>query len=429
MPLSTSTDPASDTVPVDVVVWGLGTGRHLRRLVREGLRVRVLAIDLAEPTGDAIAARLAARPEVLHAWRRRRLEIVTGPPAKLAAAFSACQGARVYVHAPALDDTRPEAAALARGIERVHEARLSARGQVVRLRSNLRHNLPHIAAAHGIDHLRGRAAGGAILVVAAGPSLDRFLPVLAQAARHHPTIVVDTALPVLSAAKIPVDLAVCVDPHPTTEDHFATVAPSFPLAFFPYVWPSVPASFPPGFVAFPDGDRFLDACAKDLGLPVVAAGGTVLLFALQIAAACEPDLVVLVGADLAVPGGRTHARGCAHARAADEAVLKTRRSDGVPVPTTRALRRFQDVVERHIRTARPTHLALDGGGAALAGAVMIDPQGTLAALDRYRRDTQSPRSTFHPPPPRPAFELEARLARLRARLAEFDTLADRANDR
>ncbi len=262
--------------------------------------------------------------------------------------------------------------------------------------------------------------------MAAGPSLARFLPWLEGAARRAVTVAVDTALPVLAAAGIPADLAVCVDPHPRTAEHFARVPPIGALAFQPYAAPAVVGRFERRIVAAPEGDRFWARAAPALGLPRLPVAGTVLLYALQVAAVCRPRRILLVGADLSVPGGSTHALGCVGARPAYEATFATRRSDGGLVPTTRTLRGFQAAVEIHVAATRIPHAALDGGGAALSGVAMVgtgEATELLAGATEPDFDPRSVPARLHPPA-----DPAGRLGRLRALHAEFDSVGRRAND-
>lgn len=418
----TNPSPARTTTsaPVDVIVWGLGTGRHLVRFVRNRKRVRVLALDLDAGDATAVEARLSARPALLAAWKRGQLEIVTGPPEQLARSFAAAEGAPVHVHEPALDAAPPSHRRLAATIERISSERASARRHAGRMRANLRANLPTIAASPPMSALAGAARGRAVIVVAAGPSLSRFLPLLERAARTAPTVVVDTALPVCARAGVRVDVAVCVDPHPETTAHFEGVEPDSVLAYQPFVPPEILRRYARRCVAAPRGDAFWERVAPLLGIPLVDVVGTVLLYALQIAEVCRPDAVLLVGADLALVGGLSHARGCAHARRIDGAPTTTLRADGTRVPTTFALRRFQAAVEAHLARTPIRHFALDGGGATLEGATMIDERTADDLVTRLA--ASNGRSDFAAHVATPPTDPDARRAILEARLAEFDSV-------
>jgi hypothetical protein len=255
-------------------------------------------------------------------------------------------------------------------------------------------------------------------VLAAGPSAAAATTWLAGARRHGPLFAVDTALPLCRTAELPIDCLVSVDPHPTSAVHLGHgVAGVDVLAFQPYCAPEIVAAFPRRVLALPQGDRLCDRAASLLGLASVPIAGTVLLYALQVAATLGCDPIVLVGADFAHVGGRSHALGTATSRAIDPSGLEIAAADGSRVPTSHALLRFLAAVERHITTASARHVVVDGGGAAIAGARRISPAAIARAV---RREPTSPRGPLPPPPaPRPS-AIASRRAVLARLLGEFD---------
>jgi hypothetical protein len=127
-------------------------------------------------------------------------------------------------------------------------------------------------------------------------------------------------------------------------------------------------AFPQRVLALPRGDRLCDRAARMLDIPSVPVAGTVLLYALQVAATLGCDSIVMIGADFAHVGGRSHALGTATSKAMGPSGLVVADANGEPVPTSHTLLRFLAEVERHVAGSSAPHLVLEGGGAAIAGA-------------------------------------------------------------
>ncbi len=398
------------------VVWGLGTGRHLRPLLARG-PVLVLAIDVPPSAPLALEERLA--PDVLVAARTGTLRVVHGSPQVLARAFQACPQAALHVHVPALDAAPEPAQPLARLVARVHAEQRDAARHRARMRTNVTRNAGVLARATPLHTWAGAARGHVALVLAAGPSLPRALPHLAPWYRRGPVIAVDTALPLLVRAGLDPHVAATVDPHPASMRHLDAGVPRTAVcACQPYAHPDVVAAFTRHVAAAPAGDRLWDVLAPRLDLPRVHTCGTVLLYALQIAHTMAPDAVIVAGADFAPLGAWSHAPGTAHATRDVATPACTRDSRGRALATTRALRQFQDAIEATLATTPIPHLFVDGGGAAVRGATMVAPEA-LATTG----PTPGAGTRWHPPVPAPLapHQVAARTDLIRRMLAQFDS--------
>ncbi len=367
-------------VPPDCVIWGLGTGRHVRELMGRG-RVLVLAIDLDPGMPEIARAVLDENPDLRRAVWEGRLEVVLDSPDGLARRFQGLRSCKMHVHLPALAIAPTSAQPLARLVERIHLEARNLERQAPRLRDNLRANVAAIASAPSVTSLAGRGRGHPAFVVAAGPSATASLSHLLGWATVGPIITVDTMLPVLAREAIPVHCAVTADPHPASRGHLAEGTDHVDvLAIQPYAYPEMVDAVAKRVVAAPRGDRLWESVAVALNIPLLDAPGTVLVYALQMAAILECDPVVVIGADLAHVDGRTHASGTAHGHAAQPLGTFSMNRRGERVPSTRELHRFQADVERHIMNSQIPHLAVDGGGAVLRGAQMLDLEQISARL-------------------------------------------------
>lgn len=402
-----------------VLLWGLGTGRRARALLREGSSVEVLALDI-DPSRPEAAERIVGECELLTTARRGgRLTVVVGAASELAARL--CTRAvphRMEVDLGALANVPAAARALARTVERIHLEQADARRHGPQLRANLATNVDAIAAAPSLHAIAGMAAGQPAFVLAAGPSAARGMAWLVEASRHGPIIAVDTALPLCRAANVPVDCLVSVDPHPASADHlWQGTGDVGMLAFQPYCAPAIVDAFPQRVVALPRGDRLCDRATRMLDMASVPIAGTVLLYALQVAAALGCAPIVLVGADFAHVGGRSHAIGTATSRTVGPSGLVVADANGEPVPTSHSLLRFLAEVERHIGESPVQHIAIEGGGAAIAGARRV----SHSAFARWLRGRAPARTATLSPPAALAPGAIARRRRIWSTLlGEFD---------
>lgn len=79
--------------------------------------------------------------------------------------------------------------------------------------------LPRLKREYDISRLKGCFKGFSVIVVSSGPSLDFVLEGLRSLSAEVIIIAVDSALPVLKANKIEVDIVVSVDPQLWVEEH------------------------------------------------------------------------------------------------------------------------------------------------------------------------------------------------------------------
>lgn len=366
--MSTSVQPARRD-ETTVLLWGLGTGRKARALLRAGAHVEVLALDV-DPHRPELAERIVSDCELLTSARAGgRLRLVVGESAELAERLREhATPVRMEVDLAALANVPVGARSLARTVERIHLEQAEARRHGPQLRANLEANVEAMIGAASLYAWAGAAAGRPGFVLAAGPSAAAAMSWLGDAREHGPLIAVDTALPLCRSAGIPIDCLVSVDPHPTSAIHLSQgTADVAALAFQPYCAPPIVDAFRDRVLALPRGDRLCDRAAQMMDLPSVPVAGTVLLYALQVAAVLGCDPIVIVGADFAHVDGHSHAIGTATSRSLSPTGLVVADAHGRPVPTSHTLLRFLSEVERHIAEAKARHIVVDGGGAAIAG--------------------------------------------------------------
>jgi len=176
---------------------------------------------------------------------------------------------------------------------------------------NMARNLGHMRDLAGIELIGNRFSGMPFVVLAAGPSLDRILPRLAELRERAVIVCVDTACRAASRAGVEPDFVVLVDPQYWNFRHLDGVsAPRSVLV-------TEAAAYPPVF-RFPCRARLLAASLFPLGSYLEArtrprgalgAGGSVSTSAWDLARVLGAGSIHMAGLDLGFPGRQTHFRG------------------------------------------------------------------------------------------------------------------------
>jgi len=163
----------------------------------------------------------------------------------------------------------------------------------------------------GIEAIAGLARGLPTLILAAGPSLDRILPLLPMLHERMVILAVDTAVRGCLDAGVEPDFILVVDPQYWNFRHLDGI--SCPHSFLiteSAVWPAV--------YRFPCRGVYLCASLFPLGKFIeehtvrhaeLGAGGSVSTSAWDFARHLETDKIYLAGLDLGYPGKRTHFSG------------------------------------------------------------------------------------------------------------------------
>jgi hypothetical protein len=191
----------------------------------------------------------------------------------------------------------------------INEATLKRFGK--RWVKNLSANLSSIRDFPGISGLQGLFQGFPALVVAAGPTLDDFLPLLPDLSRRCVVIAVDTALRALLNLGVKPDFVVVVDPQfwnfkhldrcPAPESFLITESAVYPSVFrHPFRRTFLGSSF------FPLG-RFVENRLEIKG--ELGAGGSVATTAWDFARLIGANPILMGALDLSFPGLKTHFRG------------------------------------------------------------------------------------------------------------------------
>lgn len=178
-------------------------------------------------------------------------------------------------------------------------------------------NLQFLDTQDGVKKFFGLALSSSekkdlpFVVIAAGPSLEKILPHLAELKKRAVLVCVDTALKACLEVGVEPDFIVLVDPQYACAMHLEFLeSPSSILIAESAVWPSVFRFKCKEIIMcsslFPIGKYF----EKMLGNKgELGAGGSVTTTAWDFARKCGAKRIYLAGMDLGFPGKQTHIRG------------------------------------------------------------------------------------------------------------------------
>jgi len=356
------------------LVLGLGLGYHVLELIRRIPSHSQVVVVEADPALFRTALEHAPLAPLL---RYPGIKFWVGlPPEAIPAEFEpfkttfTLNGFTPVRFQPAVNLHRDYYAEVEQRLARqIREAQVVQNTQAALSRSfyqNLLTNLPVIETAPGIDDCRNRFCGVPAIVVSAGPSLDKNLPLLQGANQRALILAVATAIKPLAAAGIVPDFVVAIDPNDISIAAFEAGPPSefTHLVFHPCIPPEIVQRFP-GRRVVSGAELFLWEFVSQ-GLENKGSLGksysvahTALKFANHLG--CSP--VVLVGQDLAFAGPRSHCSGSHHADG--------HYRDIGPTQTARQIDQF-----RRRASAPALHMAEDVFGNRVA---------TNLALDTFRK--------------------------------------------
>jgi hypothetical protein len=304
--------------PPFAMVIGAGLGAAVATLLDRDAMVRVLVVE-PDPSG---AAALLGHRDWTTDIAGGRLLVLIGPDyrgVERAWRFvPASEAAPLILVHPVLAREYPDDArrAAAIGTRVLGDARANAGAEAALAGPYLLNtiaNLGVVAHEGDVDALAGAFDDVPAIVAAAGPSLDRVIADLRRLQDRALVIAVDTALRPLLAQGVVPHLAVAVDPSERNARHLSNLDGAGATWFV--AEPGVHSNAFPAFTGrtftFRVGDNHPWPWLTSLGVRrgTLAAWGSVLVSALDLAIRVGARPIAIVGADLAYTAGQPYCRG------------------------------------------------------------------------------------------------------------------------
>lgn len=352
--------------PRDIlVVFGVGLGYHLAAL-RRRLSPQNILLAVEPPwSGSQIFATTEVRREaekpaagIYASWEEAARHIATVPDGYWRTVRALAP--------PVFTQLFPEAwRCLLEGV-RQHVNNTQLLRKAVRVwgrvwQANLLENLCQLPGTTPVSRYFGALRRKPAVIVGAGPSLEKNMDLLAEAAKHCWILAAGTSARLLAQQDLPYDGVVSVDPGEFNyKAFFESTSHDQALLFYDIcVHPGVPrnhAGPKAAMTIYPDAgwiDRFLN---EPLGR--VETGGSVSNVAFDLLCRMDADPIILVGQDLAYPTNRSHAAGVLDERYSSEVPEEWIRGDFAAL-AERAKTNFQ--ARKFLEGGRIVVPAIDGG--------------------------------------------------------------------
>lgn len=451
---------SAELTRTDVVfVYGFGLGYHIEELLRKSdpdLKILVVEKDLnifsaavhlidLRPIllSSRVTLAVTATSESILKWvtvnfqflkNRGTWTIEHKPSVDLYPEYYQDIGHRIKAY---LENQRLQAATLARfGLE---------------WQQNILTNLPAAISNPGVkDIINAFPTGVPIIIISAGPSLDKNIPLLNKAKGKALLLAVDTSLRPLLQQGVKPDLVVAVDPQQTNYRYFEGVdlsdGPPLVAGLITY-WEilNIPG---PKFV-FSTNHPFNLWVSKYIGDKgfMETSGGSVATVAFYLARTLKGNPIIFIGQDLAYTDGLVYTRDSALISSWVDQInrfntmemmiynyIKERSVITVPgiyggeVETNRVLNEYRKWFEAEIPGCEPGTVVINatGGGARIGGTIPLSFEETLEKYcrqpipidDILERAALRPVDNILP-------KLKSELNRVADRLSRVRTLAEK----
>lgn len=292
----------------NILIYGLGLGYHLEAVIR--MYPRLKRIVVIEPNRQILSAAFHYR-DLSPILFDSRLSLVTGETDEEISAMLSSklreggEDWEIGIHHPSYR-RMPE------GFEKlksIFEMLLSERRFSVTFarqeEKNIRLNIEVIASSPGVSSLFGKLKDQPAILVGAGPSLDKNLPLLYRLQGSVFILAVDTALQPLRKNGISFDAVISVDPQPLSIIHFRESSGLAPLVFLPTTHPVVVNMYKGSrYIMIKESHSFFGKAQHLLqNRGTIDAGGSVSSFALGLLVKTGADPIGFAGQDFAFPKG------------------------------------------------------------------------------------------------------------------------------
>ncbi len=192
---------------------------------------------------------------------------------------------------------------------------------------NMLANLPFLEGAFAASSLMNNYRGIPALICGAGPSMQRHLPQLQDAAERMLVFAGGTALKVVAEGGITPHFAAALDPdspvHLFSSEATKDIPFFFPLRLAAHILPEVqgPRIWAADGISYPLESWLVEQFGLDE--PSIEGGWNVATFSISLAAMMGCNPIVLVGVDLCLPEGKSYTSGVDHSYANDHLLETT----------------------------------------------------------------------------------------------------------
>nr|WP_269136040.1 6-hydroxymethylpterin diphosphokinase MptE-like protein [Sporosarcina cyprini] len=289
-----------------ILVIGIGAGYHIQKLAESYPNQKIIAIEFND------SYYIWFKNSNLNLASLKNIEIESFgrlSKEKQKDLFTAISSTNIGIHKSGLDIFPPEYSSLLQLIKDLQFHQRTVLHQLDLLEDNFAKNLA--LKDPNLQELRNVYNGKAMIMVAAGPSLNKQLPLLHSIRFKNKFIIgaVGTAVKPLLAAGITPDFFMVTDPKEATLTQLSDV--SIPEAKFLYLSTACHKTIQlhngERYIVYQEGYPEAEAVAKKINSPLIQTGGSVATALLDTMNWMGAKAVAVIGQDLAYTNGMSHA--------------------------------------------------------------------------------------------------------------------------
>ncbi|MGJ9459592.1 motility associated factor glycosyltransferase family protein [Oceanobacillus sp. CF4.6] len=292
----------------EIVIIGLGTGYHIKQLARSIPERKITVIEFNN---------------TFHSWFHdslfyKNIESIKNVSINLFSNLSSVEqqemltsikSSNLLIHKSGLDTLPLTYSNIRFILEDMQFKKNSIANQIDNMNTNFSKNLQ--LKDTGIGNLKNKYEGKPMILISAGPSLDKQMTLLKKIYDEDEVILgaVGTAIKPLLKNKIIPHFFSIIDPNPETYSQLTETSLSNTTLFYlsTAYHETVLLHKGPRRILWQEGFADAEKEAKELGDPLIQSGGSVATALLDLMIYLGAGKVALVGQDLAYTDGRSHA--------------------------------------------------------------------------------------------------------------------------
>ncbi|OES46053.1 motility associated factor glycosyltransferase family protein [Domibacillus iocasae] len=349
-----------------ILVFGIGAGHHIMKLAEALPKQTIHVVELNSKYEQWF--RTTSFYETIRSFENVRFQ-----PIKEAASFlTRIHQNNVLIQKTAMDIVPEEFESIKEMLKDFQIQKDSIKNQIDNMTTNFKKNVR--LQDPGIGELKDKYRGKKMILVSAGPSLDKQLPLLKQIHDEKEIIIasVGTAVKPLLKSGITPDFFMVIDPNePTMHQLEGINLPNTPLFYLSTAYHNtILLHKGPRRIVWQNGFQKAHLPADERNDPLMETGGSVATALLDTMVFLGGEQIALVGQDLAFTNSMSHASNTAAGRKVEGTVMVTKSYNQIDkVPTSKNLTIYRKWFERYAKK-KPLNLKLYNcteGGAYIDG--------------------------------------------------------------
>ncbi len=348
------------------IIFGLGLGYHVDAFLDldDGIEIEII-----EPDMEIIKAALASR-RMNWLMENMRVRLVYDPDfTKLARSLD--EDSRLIIHYPSLLHIQDERMRLA--LEKYFIRDSGKRNMAIAFGNNFRENV--LNCSNYVDELESMFKDKNVVIVAAGPSLDKNVRLLKGKSDNTIIVAVGTVFHKLMGLGITPDYVVFLDAQSNmTQQIKGLENESVPIICASTAYKGIAMNYKGSkYLICQKGYDRAEQYAMENQVRSYETGGSVSTIALDMCLQLGCREIAYIGLDLAFTGQRTHANDTACVKdAPEEDVLLVESKDGEMVSSSRLFMIYREWIERRVQQEDAVGRVYDAteGGAKKKGLII-----------------------------------------------------------